>query len=614
MNVNPPEPAERDEMAVTRGADQNGPMHDRHERPVRIANCSGFFGDRMSALADVAAEPDIDVISGDYLAEVTMLVLAKRRARNPDEGYARSFLAQFAPAVPTIAERGIKVVTNAGGLNPVGMADAIRKLLAEAGHPLKVAVVRGDDISDRLDDLGRGGHPLNHLRTGRPLSSWGHEPLTANAYLGGWGIATALGAGADIVVTGRVTDASVVVGPAAWWHGWQRDDYDRLAGAVVAGHLIECGAQVTGGNYSGFTSLAVRGKPGFPIAEIDADGSFVVSKVTGSGGALTVGTATAQLMYEIGSPLYLNPDATAHFDTVELDEDGDDRVRGHATKGTAPSPTTKVAVTAMGGFRNHATTIVTGLDADAKIAWFQEQLQESLDRNGGIESISFARIGTVADDPSTQGAGSTILRTTVTGDEQHVGRPFGAAVTELALSNFPGFYGLTLPGPASAFGTYWPGLIDQAALDHTVELPDGSTVTIDPPADTASLLPVVAPSADSTAPGSRAVLTGGDVGPLGTVCDARSGDKGGDANVGIWVRDRAHWEWLRSTLTVERFRELIPETADLDIDRYEFANVAGINFVVHDLLGEGATANVRVDTQAKALGEYLRARHVTLPS
>jgi hypothetical protein len=598
-------------------------QHRSMARPLRIGNCSGFFGDRMSAIAELVTEPDLDVITGDYLAEVTMLVLAKTRAKDPDAGYAGSFLTQLRPTVATIAERGIKVVTNAGGLNPYGLAEALRKLLADAGHPLAVAVVDGDDLTPRLGELAAAGHTLSHLDTGEPLSSWGHEPLTANAYLGAWGIVRALQAGADVVVTGRVTDASVVVGAAAWWHDWARNDYDALAGGVVAGHLIECSTQVTGGNYSGFTTLPAfsgigtpgngsetrQERPSFPVAEVEADGSSVITKVAG-GGAVTVGTVTAQLLYEIGPPAYLNPDVTSHFDSVRLTEESSDRIRVSGLRGSAPPPTTKVAITALGGYRNHFTTVVTGRDADAKVAWYESAVRAAVAGIDGISDVSFERIGTIADDPADQGAASLLVRTTVTGDERAVGRPFGAAIIELALANIPGFYGLSLPGAGASFGTFWPAVIDQSALSHRVTLPDGTVEHIAPPPTTAPVVDTPASAAHPAAPPFGQTRRA----PLGLVVDARSGDKGGNANVGVWVRDADHWPWLRDTLTVDLFRRLIPEAAALDVGRYELANVGALNFVVRGLLGDGATANTRVDNQAKALGEYLRAKHVAIPA
>lgn len=580
--------------------------------PIRIANSSGFFGDRETAMLEMAQEPNIDVITGDYLAEVTMLVLAKTRAKNPAGGYAASFPRQLRAALDPIAERGIRVVANAGGLNPHGLATVLTELIAEHGSDLTVAVVDGDDITGRIEALQAEGHQLPHLYTGQPLSTWKHTPLTANAYLGGWGICEALKAGADIVVTGRVTDASVVTGAAAWWHDWQRTDFDQLAGAVVAGHIIECGTQTTGGNYSDFAELMPIGVPSFPIAEIAADGSSVITKAAG-GGAVTVGTVTAQLMYEIDTPGYLNPDVVAHFDTIELDPIATDRVRVHSVTGTPPPETTKVSITALGGYRNYHTAVITGLDADAKIAWLESAITDALQAVPGVDSIVFERLGSISPDAPDQASASMLVRCAVTGDEQAVGRRFGATIVELALANIPGFYGTSLPGAAQSFGTYWPGVIDQSVLHHRVTFADGSAVDIAPTPGVADAAAPTATEALTTPPLSPPPGGGTVPAPLGMLVDARSGDKGGDANVGLWVRDLAHWTWLRDLLTVDMFRSLVPESAGLDVDRYEFANLGAINFVVRGLLGEGATANTRFDKQAKALGEYIRARHVQIP-
>ena len=272
------------------------------KRSVRIGNCSGFYGDRNDALAQMVSGGPVDVVTGDYLAEVTMYVLAKSRSRSPDEGYARSFLSQLEPVLSQVASRGIRIVVNAGGLNPAGMAAATRALCEKAGIRLQVAHIEGDDLLGRLAELQRHGITLNHMDTGEPLASWDKTPNTANAYLGGWGIASALADGADVVICPRVADASLVVGAAAWWHGWSMDDWDQLAGATVAGHIIECGAQASGGNFSGFVGLQDLYKPGFPIAEIDGDGTSRITKHPGTSGAVTVDTVTAQLLYEIQGP------------------------------------------------------------------------------------------------------------------------------------------------------------------------------------------------------------------------------------------------------------------------------------------------------------------------
>jgi hypothetical protein len=591
-------------------------------RPVRIANCSGFYGDRLSALAEMVEGGPVDVITGDYLAEVTMLVLAKNRLKNPGGGYARTFLRQLAPVAATIAERRIKVVVNAGGLDPAGLADATRDLLAEAGVRLSVAHVEGDDLAARLPGLLADGHELAHLDTGKPFASWGHDPLTANAYLGGLGIQAALAAAADIVITGRVADASLVTGAAAWWWHWTPADHDALAGAVVAGHVIECGAQATGGNFSGFQQIGDLSEPGFPIAEVDRDGTSVITKHEGTGGAVTVDTVTAQLLYEIGDPRYLNPDVIAHLDTARLEPAGADRVRISGVAGSPPPATTKVAITGLGGWRNSSTFVLTGMDADAKAALVEKAVRARLDGDPGIADLRFTRIGVPAVDPAGQMAGSSLLHVSVDGDQASAGRPFSALCVELALSSYPGIYGTGVPGRGAPYGVYWPALVPQALLRHTVVHPDGRRETVPPPAEGgppedrgAAGAPVFAGERAVDGPTVPSAIADEAVvdGPLGLLVHARSGDKGGNANVGVWVADPAAWPWLSATMTAGRLRELLPETADLRVDRYELPNLRAVNFVIRGLLDGGATEARRFDTQAKALGEWLRARHVPLP-
>ncbi|GAA4484409.1 DUF1446 domain-containing protein [Actinoallomurus oryzae] len=576
------------------------------DRPVRIANCSGFYGDRMSALAEMVEGGPVDVITGDYLAEVTMLVLAKNRQKRPGGGYASTFLRQLAPVVTRIAERRIKVVVNAGGLDPAGCADATRTLLAEAGVDLAVAHVEGDDLAARVPALLADGHDLAHLDTGEPFT---RDPLTANAYLGGFGIQAALAAGADIVITGRVADASLVSGAAAWWWRWTPADLDALAGAVVAGHVIECGAQATGGNFSGFREIADLTHPGFPLAEVDRDGASVITKHEGTGGAVTVDTVTAQLLYEIGAPGYLNPDVVAHLDSVRLDQEGPDRVRVSGVRGSAPPPTTKVAITGLGGWRNESTFVLTGTDVDAKAALVEQAIRARLDGDPGIADLRFTRIGTPAEDPADQMAGSSLLHVAVDGEQGSAGRAFSSLCVELALANYPGIYGMGVPGPGAAYGTYWPALVPQDLLDHTVVHADGRREVVPPPSVTASQ-ETAAPPEPEPEPYDEGVTVDG---PLGRIVRARSGDKGGNANVGLWVTDPEAWPWLRATMTTDRLRALLPEAAGLPVDRYELPNLRAVNFVVRGLLDGGATEARRFDKQAKALGEWIRARHVPIP-
>jgi hypothetical protein len=586
----------------------------RGQRPLRVGNCSGFYGDRASAMADMAMAGGIDVLTGDYLAEVTMLILGKARAKDRTKGYAATFLPHLGAALEHLVANRIRLVVNAGGLNPAGLADATRELIARHGHDLRVSHIEGDDVFGRLDSLRPAGHCLPHLTSGEPLSSWPHQPLTANAYLGGFGIARALRGGADIVITGRVADASLAVGPAAWWWDWTLYDYDALAGAVAAGHVIECGPQATGGNFSGFRGIADLAQPGFPIAEIAADGSSVITKNPGTGGAVTRDTVTAQLLYEIGEPAYLNPDVTTYLDTATLTDLGGDRVQIRGVRGAPPPGTTKVAITGVGGWENSVLLALTGPDLDAKAALVERSVDLYTQSADGLDAVAIDRIGQAQDDPESQNAGTELLKITVQGTQQAAGRAFSSRMVELALSSYPGLYSLGPPQAGSAFGVYWPAVLDQRMLEHVVRHHDGTTEIIAPAGPHGAVSEVIARAEPPLAePGRSPWSDDLVVTSLGEIVHARSGDKGGDANLGIWVRDRQAWDWLKSALTVDELRRLLPETRELAISRYELPNLGAVNFVLRGLLGTGATSTTRLDAQAKALGEWLRARKVKVP-
>ncbi|HKQ40965.1 MAG TPA: acyclic terpene utilization AtuA family protein, partial [Pseudonocardia sp.] len=420
-------------------------------RPVRIANCSGFYGDRLAAAREMVDGGPIDVLTGDYLAELTMLILAKAQAKDPGLGYARTFLTQVEEVLGPCLERGIKIVSNAGGLNAAGLAAAIEALGA------RVAYVEGDDLRGSLAAITP------------PVRG---KPVSANAYLGGWGIAAALEAGADVVVTGRVTDASLVVGPAAWWHGWGPTEWDALAGAVVAGHVIECGPQATGGNYAFLDEITDRRYPGFPIAEVAEDGSSVITKHPGTGGLVSVGTVTAQLLYEIAGPEYLGPDVTTHFDTIALAQDGEHRVAIGGVRGSPPPATLKVALNDVGGFRNTMTLVLTGLDVEAKAARAEELLFEVLGGRERFADVDVRLLRFDRPDAPTNDQAAAHLRITVKDpDPRKVGRAFSNATMELALGGYAGFHTTTPPTAESAFGVYRPAAVPRTAVTHTVVLP-----------------------------------------------------------------------------------------------------------------------------------------------
>ncbi|HEY4005468.1 MAG TPA: acyclic terpene utilization AtuA family protein [Pseudonocardia sp.] len=592
-------------------------------RPVRIGNCSGFYGDRLAAAREMVEGGPIDVLTGDYLAELTMLILWKAKQKDPSTGYARTFLTQLEHVLGSCLDRGIRIVSNAGGLNPAGLAEEIQRLGERLGLHPKVAYLTGDDLVERLGELTSAGVDLANLDTGQPLADTDRKAISANAYLGGWGIAEALGAEADIVVCPRVTDASLVLGPAAWWHSWARDEHDALAGAVAAGHVIECGPQATGGNYSWLEEITDRRYPGFPIAEVEADGSSVITKHEDTGGLVSPGTVTAQLLYEIAAPEYLNPDVVAHFDTLSLTQQSPNRVRIEGATGSAPPDTLKVALNQLGGYRNTMTLVLTGLDIEARAAYAEQLLFEVL---GGRERFAEVDVRLLRfdhpDSPSNPEATAHLRVTVKDPDPRKVGRAFSNAAMELALGGYAGFHTTTPPTPETAYGVYWPALIPRNLVEQVVVLPDGTSRTIPdtpprsishPPPTESGLsahragTPSTPPSAPPTDLGPTERL------PLGRICAARSGDKGGNANVGLWTRTAEEYAWLRGHLTVEKLRELLPEAEELPVRRYELANLNALNFVVAGLLGEGVASSTRPDPQAKGLGEYLRSRHTDIP-
>jgi hypothetical protein len=558
------------------------------QAPIRIGNASGFYGDRFAAMREMLEGGDLDVLTGDYLAELTMLILGRDRLKDPRLGYARTFLRQLEDCLGLALDKGVAIVANAGGLNPAGLAAAIKDQSARLGLEPKIGYVHGDDLLPRAAELGYG------------------EPVAANAYLGGWGIARCLLAGADVVVTGRVTDASLVVGPAAAHFGWDLDDFDAIAGAMAAGHVVECGAQATGGNYAFFTQIPDLRHPGFPIAEVFADGSSVITKHPGTGGGVTVGTVTAQLLYEVSGPRYMGPDATLRLDSVQLTELGGDRVAISGVRGEPPPPTLKVSLNTLGGYRNQVEFVLTGLDIDAKAQLVKDQLAAVLP-----PEVEWELARTDSPDAATEEEASATLRCVARGsDPKAIGRAFSGAAVELALASYPGFHLTGPPGDAQPYGVFTAAYIDRSQVRQIAVLPGAEQVDVAEPApgtprSLAPAEPASAPPWTGDGPVRRA--------PLGAVAGARSGDKGGDANVGVWARDEAAWPWLASTLTVGKLRELLPEAASLPVTRHLLPNLRAVNFVIEGLLGQGVAAAARFDPQAKAVGEWLRARYLEIP-
>jgi hypothetical protein len=584
--------------------------------PLVVANCSGFYGDRLSAMREQLDGGHVDVICGDYLAELTMLILGRQKAKDPSAGYARTFLRQLEECLADALERGVRIVSNAGGLNPAGLASAVREVAGRLGIAVRVATVAGDDLTATWEALVAAGHLVGGEAPpvdGESAPSAGEVPLTANAYLGCAGIVRALSAGADVVVTGRVTDASLVVGPAMWHHGWTFQDLNQLAGATVCGHLLECGAQATGGNFSLFADLldapgadpAMLDHVAFPLAEVAADGSCVITKHPGTGGAVTVATVTEQLLYECTGVEYGGPDVISRFDTVSLTQEAPDRVAVRGVYGRSPGPWLKVSTNRIGGFRTSMTVPLTGLDIERKAGLLQRQLAAVLDAADEV-TVTLAR--TERADAGGAEEASALLHITVKDpDPAKVGRAFSGPVVASALSSIPGFFVTSPPGDAQPYGVYAPAWVQRDAVCESVEL-DGESLQPPPAQDAGWFVPHLA---EPPAPYPLDVPTRRV--PLGVLAGARSGDKGGACTLGVYTRTDSAYSWLATYLTTERLSDLLPEAAELAVTREVLPNVRAVLFQIPGLLGQGVAAATRFDPQAKSVGEWLRSRHVEAP-
>jgi len=575
---------------------------------VIIANCSGFFGDRLAAASEMVRGGPIDVLTGDYLAELTMALLFRLKLKNPEAGYTPTFLKQMEEIMGECLDKKIKVVSNAGGLNPRGLAKELLKIAEKLGLHPKIACIEGDDLMGRLAELQAAGEAFIHLDKGISLKDGGLVPITANAYLGGWGIAEALEKGADIVVSGRVADASLVMGPAAWWFGWKRNDWDKLAGAAAAGHIVECAAQATGGNYSFFDEVPSFLKVGYPIAEIFADGSSVITKHPGTGGLVSVGTVKAQLLYEVKEPTYLTPDVSARFDTIKISQEAPDRVRISGVLGAPAPETTKVCINCLGGYKNSSTVVLTGLDIEKKARIVEDAVFDNLGGRGqfAVEEVQLVRSN--HDNPEINEEAFAQLRISVMDRDQKKVDRFSGSIIELALANIPGFTLTAPPAKGTMAIIHWPALIPARLITQKIIM-NGDEFSVDFVPSAAPVKPPEAPKvAIPPVPAGKTVKI-----PFGRIFATRSGDKGGNANLGVWGKTPEAYAFLREFLTTKKLKELLKDMSGYEIERYEFPNLFAVNFYIRGVLGEGVAASLRSDPQAKTLGEYLRARVIEAP-
>jgi len=589
-------------------------MADSQTDVIRIGNCSGFMGDRFLAAKEMVEGGPIDVLTGDYLAEATMAALSTAYENNPDAGYVGNFVGQASQVMRSCLDKGIKIVVNAGGLNPQGLVEALKKIAEQENLSPRIAYIDGDDLRGRIEELQSANESFTNLDTGQPLADSKRPVKMANAYLGGWGIKEALDRGADIVIAARVTDASLVMGPAAWKFNWKRDDYDQLAGALVAGHIIECGPHATGGNYSFFKEVPSFKNIGYPIAEISADGSCIITKHEGTGGLVSTGTVTAQTLYETDTPAYLNPDVIAHFDSMKIEDLGNDRVQVSGVKGSAPPKTHKVCINTHGGYKLTVIAPLAGINIEAKARLYADTMLDLAGGRDSFDEVSEEIILSGHRDPQTFEESLSSLRLSVKStDENKVNILFVLGEMELILSNIPGLIpvvsgGNPIPQPIS-FMVHWPALVGSKHIVERVHL-DGETVDVQPTSQldvkrTRYEVPAVEPLAAPQ--GERTEVY------LGQVYGTRSGDKGGNANIGVWARDDEDFSHLLEYLTVSRLKALLPDTADCEVERYELPNIRALNFYIRGYLGEGVSASSRIDALAKSMGEYLGGRLIDVP-
>lgn len=578
---------------------------------IRIANCSGFYGDKLSVAKDMVEGGPIDVLTGDYLAELTMTILYNQKMkRGENHGYVGTFIKQFKDVAKIAQDKNIKIVTNAGGLNPKSMALEIENVIEELNLNLKVAYIDGDDLIPMMDKLTDLGEKFSNLDKDLELKDYSKKPITANAYLGAWGIKEALDNGADVVVCPRVTDAAVVIGPSAWKFNWSRDQYDELAGALAAGHIIECGAQATGGNYSFFQEVPTFDNIGYPIAEVYEDGSFVITKHENTGGLVSVGTVTAQLLYEIGSPAYLNPDVISHFDTLKITQESQDRVLVQNARGSSPPNTHKVCVNLVGGYRNGIELLLTGLDINEKAELITDQIFKSVGGKEQFDKVDIQLHRTDKENPNSNEEAQAFLRIDVmSSNPELVGRLFNAKIIELALANFPGWTGRSGVVPNGPYIEYWPTLVNSKYVKERIHIGD-KVIDITPTSQLGleekyyQKVPYENPELE---------IQSFEEDFFGKIFGTRSGDKGGCANLGVWAKTEDAYSFLFDFLTVEKLKELLPDLEKFDIDRYELPNIFSLNFYVHGILQEGVSSSTRMDGQAKSLGEYLRAKKINFP-
>ena len=582
---------------------------------IRIANAGGYWGDDLGQFQRQAALGPVDYVTLDFLAEITMSIMQKQRARDPETGYARDFIAQVDATLDLLIERGVKVVSNAGGVNPAACRRAVIAAAARKGRAIHVAAVSGDDLMARLDELNAAGASLDNMEDRRAFAGVRERVSSANAYFGAWPVVEALKTGAQIVVTGRCTDTGITLAPMIHAFGWKPDDWDRLAAGIVAGHIIECGAQSTGGNYTDWREIPNFAEIGYPIVEVHADGSFFVTKHDGTGGAVTVRTVKEQLVYEMGDPrAYITPDVIADFGSIRLEQAGKDRVRVWGVVGRPAPPSLKISAAYTDGWKANGSLIISGPDAVAKANAFAElfwkrvgvKFEATLTELVGA-SACWGALAPVVNAPEV------MLRLGVRDHDRAKIEAFSKMVPAVILSGPPGVAVTGGRPQAQEVVAYWPALVPRELVRPTLITAAGER-TLDWPTP---LLPMGEPAAIELPAWPGATENGGDTAavtvPLAQLAHARSGDKGDTSNIGVVARAPEVYAWLVATLSPQRVKEYFAGICHGQVERYEVPNLGALNFLLGESLGGGGTVSLRLDAQGKTLSHALLAMTVRVP-
>jgi hypothetical protein len=585
-------------------------------KTIRIANASGYWGDDPEALLRQVSGGPLDYVTMDFLAEITMVILQRQRGRDPKAGFAYDFVEHLKLALPAIVERGVTVIVNAGGINPAGCAAAVEALCQQAGVSLPIGLVSGDDLLPRLDALEKTGASLDHMDGARTYDEIRGRVVAANAYISARPVVEALAKGARIVITGRTTDAALILAPMVHEFGWAWDDWDKLAAGIAAGHILECGAQVTGGNFTDWQRIPSMLDVGYPIAECAADGSFVVTKHPGTGGLVSTRTVTEQLLYEIGDPrAYMTPDVTADFTSLRLTQDGADRVHVSGARGLPAPPTLKASIVYRQGYRAVGTVLISGPNVIAKGERLAEMVWHRVgtdfaDRRADFVGANACWGGAAPVDPEPN---EILFRIGVADADRNKLKRFATHLLGFALQGPPGlgiFGGR--PEVQEAFG-FWPALIPRelVAAEVTVRQ-DGNETS----SEVSLTLPPSSRAARAAEPAAEiAAVPGGRTSRvrLGTIAYARSGDKGDHANVGVAARSPEAYAFLRETLSAKRVHAFYRDLVEGPVERFEAPNLLAFNFFLRHALGGGGTLSLRVDHQGKTLAQGLLTMELDVP-